>query len=139
MEEPRHISEFSKAMVEVAQVLPRAQLHSEIYQTDRMKQVVTHLYAQILVFLCQVLKWHRRKPFLSIINPFDVKFKGVLEEVRQCATAMDEVASSAERAEIRGLHIMAKSQDRRLDQLERSVTERLCQLKGSWLTLASTP
>ncbi|KAF2188503.1 hypothetical protein K469DRAFT_703077 [Zopfia rhizophila CBS 207.26] len=103
------LSKTSKAVSRIADVLPRAELHSVLYPTERMKESVAQLYANIIKFIQSAIKWYKKgtlaKSISAVINPYDVAFKDILEEITACSRRVDELANAALKAEIRDQHI----------------------------------
>ncbi|KAH0565970.1 hypothetical protein GP486_000638 [Trichoglossum hirsutum] len=101
--------QFSKALAKIGEVLPRTELNAVLYPTSQMKEAITTLYAYIIRFLQQAVKWYKMSPagraFSSIRNPFDLSLKDTVEKINECSRAVDQIASAASRAELRDLHI----------------------------------
>lgn len=52
-----------------------------------------------------------RRAFMSIIKPYSLTFKDIIEEVGEISKTIDELALAASRAEIRNMHLqLAKMQ-----------------------------
>lgn len=97
-------------MVDIAEVLPRAKLNAELYQTDHVRAAISTLYAHILLFLRHTISWFNlsrtRKIISSILNPFKLGLKTTVDEVKRCATVLDAAADSASKAEMRTMHVL---------------------------------
>lgn len=124
------LSEISKAISNLAEVLPRTELHSILYPTARMQEAVSLLYAKIMEFVVKAIKWCKKGKAMhaiaAIAHPFELKFKSIIEEITRRSRVVDEVANAASKAEIRGLTL-------EVHQLHKSVarlTEMMaCELK----------
>ena len=81
------ITEISKAISRIGDMLPRTELHSELYPTERMREAVALLYAQIIEFALMAVRW------------------------------VDELANAASKAEIRDQHAKVHNLERRMSQL----------------------
>jgi len=100
---------FSQALVEIGDALRQTRLSASLFQTDTMKDAIGRLYAHILLFFQSALKWYRAHPFQravrSIIKPYDLEYKETVEQIELCAQNVNEIASAANRAEIRDMHL----------------------------------
>ena len=103
------LAQISKTVSRIADILPRAELASNLYQTDRMNRAVAHLYVKIMSFVQAAVKWYKTGKFkhsiASITRPYDLSFKDIVEEIAEASRNVDKEASAASRAEIRGLHL----------------------------------
>lgn len=102
-------SQITQALGDISDVMPRMELHAKLYPTDRMQESMARLYANLILFLRQVVKWFSRnsvqRALSAIVQPFELKYKVLVDGIRSCTKAIDEEASASSRAEIRGLHI----------------------------------
>ncbi|KAI1342484.1 hypothetical protein F5Y15DRAFT_412990 [Xylariaceae sp. FL0016] len=119
------LTEISKAVAKIADVLPRTELHSILYPTERMQEAVALVYAKILEFSVVAIKWYKEgklmHTFSSIAKPFSIKFKPILEEIAERSRRVDELASAASKAEIRDLHIKIHGLTTKMVQLTEMV------------------
>jgi alkylated DNA repair dioxygenase AlkB len=103
------ITEISKTVANIADVLPRADLASNLYPTQRMKVAVAQLYAKILYFVKDAIKWYKKGKLShsvsAIWKPYDLGFKSIVEDISKASRRVDEEASAACKAEIRVLHL----------------------------------
>jgi hypothetical protein len=103
------LAQISKTVSRIADVLPRAELASSLYQTDRMNRAVAQLYVKIMCFVQDAVKWYKMGKFkhsiTSITKPYDLSFKDIVEEIAEASRNVDKKASAASRAEVRGLHL----------------------------------
>lgn len=108
-------------MVDIAEVLPRAKLDAELYQTDHTRAVISTLYAHILLFFKQTISWFNlsrtRKIMSAILNPFKLGLKTTVDEVKRCAMILDIVADSASKAEIRSMHVLMQAVFKELENM----------------------
>ncbi|KAF4462916.1 Nacht domain [Fusarium albosuccineum] len=115
------LAEISKAISRIADVLPRTELHSTLYPTDRIQEAVSMVYAKIIEFSIAAIKWYKKNKFmhaiLSIIKPFSLSFKDIIDEVSDWSRRVDKLASAAAKAEIRGLHVDVHGLRERIHQL----------------------
>ena len=106
------LAEISKAVSRIADVLPRAELHLNLYPTERMKETIALLYAKIIKFVQSAICYYKRsrlsKSISAIVKPFALSFKQIVDEIAECSKRADEVANSASKAELRDLGILAR-------------------------------
>lgn len=123
------VSEFSKALTDVGEVLPRAKLNSTLYQTDMMRDAVVGLYRHILLFLKKALKWYQLSPasraISAIINPFKTDLKNTVDEVKKCAAVMEAVAGYSMKAELRDTHSLVRVINNHINDMETRFREAL--------------
>lgn len=74
-----------------------------------MKVAVARLYSKILYFIREGIKWYRKGKLAhsvsAILKPYDLSFKGIVEDISNASRQVDEEAAAACRAEIRALHL----------------------------------
>ncbi|KAI1430062.1 hypothetical protein F5Y12DRAFT_709613 [Xylaria sp. FL1777] len=73
-----------------------------------LREAVANLYAVLRKFLLRALRWYRHGRVMhvlsSIANPWGLEFEQELDDVERQARAVDELAQSASRAELREAH-----------------------------------
>jgi hypothetical protein len=115
------LTEIAKAVAKIADVLPRTELHSVLYPTDRMQEAVSMVYAKMLEFSIVAIKWYKKGKLMhsisSVIKPFSLSFKSIIEELSERSRRVDELASAAAKAEIRDLHVNIHGLNERIHQL----------------------
>ncbi|KAI1321372.1 hypothetical protein F5Y16DRAFT_388897 [Xylariaceae sp. FL0255] len=115
------LTELSKAVARIADVLPRTELHSSLYPTKRMQEAVAQVYAKIVEFSILAIKWYKKgrlsHTISSLANPFSLRYKPILEEITERSQRVDQLANAASKAEIRDLHIRLLGLDKRLAQM----------------------
>lgn len=130
------MEEFAKAVTDIAEVLPRVKLNAQLYQTDRIKANISKLYAYILLFFKQILSWYQlsrtQKAISAFLNPFKLRLKTTVDEVKRCGSILDAAADSASRAETRSIHVLVQDMcgkitdvETRIDNLSTSLTDKL--------------
>lgn len=121
------LAEISKAIANLGDVLPRTELHSILYPTARMREAVALLYAKIIEFIVQAIKWCKkgklRHAFTAIAHPFELKFKAITDEITLRSRRVDDLASAASKAEIRDLHLKIHNMGTTLNTLGLQLTE----------------
>lgn len=122
--------EVSKAVSRIADVLPRTELHSLLYSTPRMQETVAQLYAKILDFSIMAIRFYKKgklsHSIASIVKPFSLTFKPIIEEIRERSMRVDELASALSKAEIRDLHVKVHGLSQSVAQLTEMVA---CELQ----------
>ncbi|KAF2456391.1 hypothetical protein BDY21DRAFT_386418 [Lineolata rhizophorae] len=121
------VVQLCQALCNIGDALPRAKITAELYKTDQMKDAISRLYAHILLFFQQAVKWYNRSPagrvLSSIFKPFELEYKDNLEQIRICAKRVDDTANTAARAEIRDIHILAGLQEKWRAETDRKLLD----------------
>jgi hypothetical protein len=103
------VLEFSRALAQIGEVLPRQEFTAALYPTPRMRDALTMLYAHVMKFLLRAVKWYQMGPagraFTAIRKPFDLDLKDIVEQVRLCSERIEKIASTASKAELRDVHL----------------------------------
>jgi hypothetical protein len=104
------IAQLSKALVQIAAVLPRANAKLLLYPTEQIKYAVSALFAQIIKFIQRATNWYsegRAKHVITaILRPAPLRFQDLLDEITSCSEAVDQLAVSASQAELRDMHLL---------------------------------
>ncbi|SPO04286.1 uncharacterized protein DNG_06969 [Cephalotrichum gorgonifer] len=133
------VAQFSKALCQIGDVLPRTELNAKLYQTDQMKHAIANLYASILIFLRQAVKWYKLGPagraLTSIFKPFELSYKDTVDQVKLCADTIDDIAAAAARAEIRDINILVQTQGQQRAEGEKTVQARLTEISSTLMTV----
>ncbi|KAI1111945.1 hypothetical protein F5Y14DRAFT_287331 [Nemania sp. NC0429] len=102
------VKNLAKACSRIAESLPRSDLSLILYPTTAMREAVARLYAALMKFLLRALRWYRHGRLIhvlsSVANPWGIEFEQELGDVERQARAVDELAQSASRAELREAH-----------------------------------
>ena len=74
-----------------------------------MLTAVSQLYAHIIKFIQFAVRWYKKGKvahgLVSILKPFQIAGKEVVEEIAECSRRVDRLASAASKAELRDLHL----------------------------------
>ncbi|KAF2833902.1 hypothetical protein CC86DRAFT_312074 [Ophiobolus disseminans] len=101
------LEELATAFVSIGDVLPRADLSAELYQTEDMKEALSRLYAYIIRFLHLCVHWYSRSSlgrfFSGLKNPFKLEYQDLVEHIKACSTAIEDLANAGARVEIRDI------------------------------------
>lgn len=103
------ITQLAKACTQIAGVLPRVELTLALYKTDKVKRAVNDLYAVIVRFLWHAVKWYRKgklsHTWTAIVRPWELSLKKHVDNIEEVSRRIDQLASSASKAELRATHI----------------------------------
>jgi hypothetical protein len=80
-----------------------------LYPTELMSKAVAYLYAQIIKFMVQAMKWYKQGKFLhtfsAISKPWTLNFKNNVKDIAAQSRYIDELSSTASKAELRDTHL----------------------------------
>ena len=78
-----------------------------------MQDAVSLVYAKILEFIVKAVRWYKegklKHSVSSIVKPFSLSFKPIIDEITDRSRRVDELASAASKAEIRSLHLQMRT------------------------------
>ncbi|KAK7961160.1 Nacht domain protein [Apiospora saccharicola] len=115
------LTEISKAISRIGDMLPRTELHSDLYPTERMREAVALLYAQIIEFALMAVRWFKKGKIMhsvaAIVHPFKLSFGPVIDEISELSRRVDELANAASKAEMRDAHAKIQNLERRMSQI----------------------
>ncbi|KAH8881712.1 hypothetical protein GQ53DRAFT_773125 [Thozetella sp. PMI_491] len=118
-------NQFAKALHWIAQVLPRCELSADLYRTDEMKDAVASLYAHILLFLQQAIKWYNVGPagraLTALFKPFELSYQETVDQIMLCAKAIDDIAGIYAKVEIRDISVLLQDESRKLTEREQKL------------------
>jgi hypothetical protein len=129
----RLVTELSKALAKIGDALQQAKLSAELYQTPHMQNAISRLYAHIILFLQQAMKWYTMssagRAVSSIFKPFELNYQDTVDEIKLCTQTINDIAGLASRAELRDMHINIQTQYRQLRERDSRLHEMQKQLK----------
>jgi hypothetical protein len=103
------LAQIAKTLTRIADLLPRSDLTATVYPTERVKEAVAQLYAHIIKFILFAVRWYKKgkvaHSIASILHPFQISCKDIVEDILECSRRVDSLASAASKAELRDLHI----------------------------------
>ena len=80
-----------------------------LYPTELMSNAVAHLYARIIRFMIQAMKWYKQgklvHTFSAIAKPWTLDFKDNVEDIAAQSRYIDELSGTASKAELRDTHL----------------------------------
>ncbi|KAI1739150.1 hypothetical protein F4680DRAFT_466671 [Xylaria scruposa] len=116
------VVQFSQALSMISHVLPITKLSADLYQTDQMKDAVANLYAHILLFLKQVVRWYVVGPagraLTALFKPYELSYKDTVEQIRLCANTIDGIANISMKVEVREMNVFLREQSQTLAERE---------------------
>ncbi|CZS75369.1 unnamed protein product [Fusarium graminearum] len=125
------IALISKAMSQIADSLPRVELATVLYPTDRMRQAVSNLYANLVRFFIRAHEWCQegtlRHLLHSITRPPELRYQDLLEDITANSREIDQLATASARVEIRDISLKLNSIVAKLDHFQSSSSSSVIQ------------
>jgi hypothetical protein len=119
------IATLAKAMAQIADILPRVELQTLLYPTDRMKAAIADLYAHILRFLIRARDWYEEGKlhhFIhSITRPAELRYNDLLEQISYSSRNIHELAGSGQQAELRDMHAKINETNAMVERISKTV------------------
>ncbi|KAF9693090.1 hypothetical protein EKO04_008923 [Ascochyta lentis] len=116
------VEELAKALVSIADKLPRAHLNVDMYKTSDMAAALSRLYTCILMFFRLCARWYKRSSWgrlwSSLKDPFELKYKDLLADIELCSNLVENLASAGARVEIRNVHALTESDHAKLIEID---------------------
>ncbi|CAN9398485.1 unnamed protein product [Alternaria alternata] len=113
---------LSQALIDIANVLPRMDLSAELYQTKYMEAALSQLFTYIVLFLRLCVRWYNKNPLSRICSaiktPFELGYQDLLEHIRECSKAVDDLANAGARVEVRDVRILTELQHAQIRELD---------------------
>ncbi|KAH0425980.1 GMC oxidoreductase [Colletotrichum camelliae] len=119
------VAQFSQALSTISEVLPNVKVTAELYQTEQVKHAIASLYAHVVLFLKQALKWYNVSPasriVKSLFKPFELSYKETVDQIKRCAQTINNIADVAAKSEIREVNVYLRDQTSKVEDLERQL------------------
>lgn len=119
---------LAKALTEIADALPRVEIRSDLFPTERMRAAVSKLCADILKFLTRAHKWYcegcLKRTIHSFTQPFDLRYADILGDIRRGSYVVQELAACGQLVELR--HV-----NRKIDQIVETMTVNFSRLNSA--------
>ncbi|RYO32752.1 hypothetical protein AA0111_g4532 [Alternaria arborescens] len=113
---------LSQALIDIANVLPRMNLSAELYQTKNMEAALSRLFTYIILFLRLCVRWYKKSPLgrmcSAIKTPFELGYQDLVEHIRECSKAVDDLANAGARVEIRDVRTLTELQHAQIRELD---------------------
>ncbi|RGP66303.1 hypothetical protein FSPOR_6681 [Fusarium sporotrichioides] len=110
------------ALSQIADSLPRVELATVLYPTDRIRQAVSNLYANIVRFFIRAHEWCQegalRHLLHSITRPPELRYQDLLEDITADSREIDQLAAACARVEIRDISLKINSIVAKLDSFQ---------------------
>ncbi len=121
------MQKLSEALVAIADVLPRADLNAALYPTKLMEAALSRLYAHIILFSIQCVRWYKRSSggrlWSALKDPFELQYHDLVEHIKLCSENIDAIANAGLRVESRHGHGLLKRHDSRLTEVDARLIE----------------
>jgi hypothetical protein len=106
----------------IGDVLPRAHLSVELYQTADMKAALSRLYTCLIMFFHLCVRWYNQNSWgrlwSSLKNPFELKYKDLVADIESCSTLVEGLANGGARVEIRDIHVLSELDHTKLTEID---------------------
>ncbi|KAL6919001.1 hypothetical protein FSST1_003027 [Fusarium sambucinum] len=126
---------ISKALSQIADSLPRVELVTVLYPTDRIRQAVSNLYANLVRFFIRAHEWCQEGTFRhllhSITRPPELRYQDLLEDITANSREIDQLAAASARVEIRDISLKLSSIVAKLDNFQSSSSRAVVQTNES--------
>ncbi|KAI8940633.1 hypothetical protein NX059_001905 [Plenodomus lindquistii] len=133
------VEKLAQAFVAIGDVLPRADLNAELYQTDHMRDALSRLYAYIILFLRLCVRWYNRSSlgrlWSALKSPYELDYKELIDQIKVSSAAVEDLASAGARAEIRDIRIIQDLHQARFAELYSKLLEKQEKLETSMIQL----
>jgi hypothetical protein len=118
---------LAKGISQVADSLPRIELSTILYPTQRMKEAVAQVYAHIINFLIRAKDWYEEGKLLHVINSFarpaKLRYDDIIQDIEICTKEIDRLSTASARAEQRDIHLELQELSRRQEDSDRREKE----------------
>jgi hypothetical protein len=112
--------QLSRALARIGAALQQTQLSAELYQSEPMKDAIARLFAHIILFFQQAVKWYNMslagRAVSSIFKPLDLDYQDSMKEIKLCAQTVNNIANRASQAELRGIRNTIQLQQEQLKE-----------------------
>jgi hypothetical protein len=117
----RSLATLSSALCDIADKLPRVDLATRLYPTQRMKHAVAVLYADILTFLIRAHVWYQESKLShalhSFTRPSELRYADLLKNISYHSHNVTDLAVAGSQVEQRDMHLEQKEMSAKLDNL----------------------
>lgn len=113
------IYRLSEGLVQIADLLPRAELTVQLYPIPPLRQTITKIYSHVLRFLVRALGWYQESKLMhalhSITRPTELRYDDILASVSSLSLSMSSMAAASSHAEQRDMHIDIRQTQSRVE------------------------
>jgi hypothetical protein len=104
------IAQLSKALAQITTVLPKADIKLLLYPTERIKLEVSILYGHLMEFIQRAISWYEagrvKHVLIAMFRPTKLEFQDISHKICCSSQAIDQLAATANQAELRDLHLL---------------------------------
>lgn len=88
-----------------------------------------------MLFFQQSMRWYNRssvgRGFSAILKPYELEYEDIVEQIKLCAKAINDIASAASRAEVRDMHITIQLIRQDMQKRDQKLVEMQLQAKNA--------
>ncbi|KAL8369868.1 hypothetical protein RB595_000291 [Gaeumannomyces hyphopodioides] len=99
------MSLIAKGISQIADKLSHVELATVLYPTERMREAVGRLYADIIQFLIRAHNWCKEGRFLHLVHavtrPAELRYKDLLERIDEGARTVERLKDAGAQVELR--------------------------------------
>ncbi|KAF6814632.1 hypothetical protein CPLU01_14354 [Colletotrichum plurivorum] len=103
------ITRLSDGLVQIANLLPRADLTLRLYPIPYMRRFIEDIYAHTIRFLIRALRWYQESKFKHVIHaitrPSELRYDDILSTISSLSRSMSDAAQTSSQAEQRDMHL----------------------------------
>ncbi|KAI0892763.1 hypothetical protein F4806DRAFT_478076 [Annulohypoxylon nitens] len=120
------ITKLAEGLSQIAEELPRVELLSQLYPTDKMKTSIAELNAYILRFLIRAHDWYQQGTWKHIVHsitqPSELRYDDILKAISQRTAGIRDLASCGQQVVIRGIQTELKHIHTEIGQLSTTLS-----------------
>jgi hypothetical protein len=102
------LTKLADSLTSIAKMLPRVDMHLNLYPSELLKENVEELYALLIKFYQRALRWYSAGPLKhlmkSFTRPYNLEFADIVAQVNVRARLVDDFAVAMAHRELRALH-----------------------------------
>ncbi|EON68935.1 hypothetical protein W97_08193 [Coniosporium apollinis CBS 100218] len=99
-----------------------------------MKDAISSLYAHIILFFQQAVKWYNMGPagraISAIFKPYELGYKDTVEYIKICLETVNNIVDAAAGAEIRDINIIIQLQSQKVHEMQVQLKEMQMKIDG---------
>ncbi len=100
---------LAKGLSQIADSLPRIELTTILYPTNRIKEAIAQLYSHVIRFFIRAQDWYQqgklRHAWDSFARPAELRYNDLIQQIEDCTKEVDNLATAGARAEQRDIHL----------------------------------
>ncbi|KAK3327020.1 hypothetical protein B0T19DRAFT_150873 [Cercophora scortea] len=126
---------MAKSLTQIGECLEGLQLTANLYPTPQITVAVEELYSHILKFLVRAHKWYNegklRHIVHSITQPVQLRYKDLLDDIKDASNKLDRIAKAAGQAEQRDMHLTLNGSTASIQEIHTKISGMASKLEGS--------